>query len=186
MVEKRGHLQIVTLPPAMKTCDHPGCSYNVFGKDKNTGKRYCKKHQYLRTDIKKKIRKKPLKERNWKLSRNKQGFDPFQWGFENEYEMFMDIWAKSDKKSKISGRGLEYFLGREQWVNCFAHILNKKNFPLYRYNPDNILLIHPYEHYLIDHGTVSERVEYFENFQEADFNVFYSLQEKLKEIYKKI
>lgn len=40
----------------MKTCDHENCSYPVFGSDKKTGKRYCKNHQYLRTDLNKTIR----------------------------------------------------------------------------------------------------------------------------------
>lgn len=35
----------------MKLCDVGGCNNPSFGKDKNTGKPYCKSHQYLRSDL---------------------------------------------------------------------------------------------------------------------------------------
>jgi len=41
----------------MRTCESPNCNYPVFGTDKNTGKGFCKGHQFLRTDKTPKQRK---------------------------------------------------------------------------------------------------------------------------------
>lgn len=35
----------------MKSCEAPGCEFPSWGKDKITGIRYCRNHQYLRTDL---------------------------------------------------------------------------------------------------------------------------------------
>lgn len=37
----------------MRICSHDNCGVRVFGTDKNTRLGYCKSHQYLRTDLKK-------------------------------------------------------------------------------------------------------------------------------------
>lgn len=36
----------------MKKCEVDNCNENSFGRDRKTGIRYCKRHQYLRTDAK--------------------------------------------------------------------------------------------------------------------------------------
>lgn len=41
-----------------KICEVTGCMYPVFGTDKITGKHYCGRHQYKRTDLKKKRQEK--------------------------------------------------------------------------------------------------------------------------------
>jgi hypothetical protein len=184
----------------MRTCCLPNCIYPVFGTDTNTKKGYCKNHQSFRTDLKRsslfpkkqkpKITtiksKKEQIEKFARIARMKYGFDPYQWGFDNELEMFTDIWMRSNKKSVISGRDLQYLISSDLWYSCFAHILNKNHFKLYKLNPDNIMLIHPYEHYLIDHGTLKERIEYMEVYPETDFNIFYDKKNILKEEYNKI
>lgn len=160
----------------MKTCDVHGCSYPVFGTDKNNKKRYCKTHQFLRTDIIKKIRKKTVKDRNEKLAINKLDFDVFQWGFEREDELFDWIWEHRPHYSQISKRSLEKVT---LYHAMFAHILPKGKFPLYRYNPNNILLVHPLEHVLIDQGTSSARRNYVKENPTADFGIFYQKKELL-------
>ena len=47
----------------MRTCEKAGCSNPVFGTDKKTKIGYCRNHQYLRSDLKKFINKKTLKEK---------------------------------------------------------------------------------------------------------------------------
>lgn len=182
----------------MRICCLPNCNYPVFGTDKNTRKGYCKIHQPFRTDLKNKFQKKQKPKRTTRksraiqiekfgrIARMKYNFDPYQWEFDNELEMFDDIWLRSNKKSIISGRDLQYLISSELWYSCFAHILNKNHFKLYKFNPHNIMLIHPYEHYLIDHGPLQERIEYMETFPEADFNIFYDKQKTLKEEYNEI
>ena len=38
----------------MRTCEFPNCDNPVFGTDKRTGRGFCKFHQYMRVDLKKK------------------------------------------------------------------------------------------------------------------------------------
>lgn len=170
----------------MKLCSISNCKNPVFGTDKNTKKGFCKPHQGFRTDIKKFIRKKTHKERVLSLKRNKYNFDPTQWSFSSELEMFKKLWEVSDKKSALSERNLKNLENSDVWINCFAHILNKNHFPLFRFNPENIMIIHPYEHYLIDHGRIKDRINYIEEFSKTDFNIFYKQQTLLKEKYKLI
>lgn len=164
----------------MKTCDVHGCTFPVFGTDKNTKKRYCKKHQFLRTDTIKKIRKKRVKERNEALAHNKLDFDVFQWGFEDEATMFDWVWEDRQHVSQVSGILLDDVT---LYHAMFAHILPKGKFPLYRYNPNNILLVHPLEHVLIDQGSSSARKNYVRENPTADFNVFYNKKELLLSQY---
>lgn len=170
----------------MKNCSIDNCKFPVFGTDKKTKKGYCKYHQSYRTDIKKNIPKSTLKERNEKLLRNKVDFDPLQWGFKSELLLFYSLWKDSNKKSQISNRDLKYLEGLQTWINCFAHVLCKNKFPLFRYNPENIIICHPFEHYLIDQGTIKDKVDYIEYYNDANFNIFYNKYQQLKEIYPKI
>lgn len=165
-----------------KKCDVQGCDNPVFGTDKNNKKRYCRKHQYLRSDIIKAVKKRSLEERNKKLARNKEDFDVFKYGFHGEREMFEFLWETKSHKSEISGRNLENIA---LFFSMFAHILDKKKFPLFRYNPENIMIIHPMEHVLIDAGSASSRQKYKEEFPSANFMEFYLRKEELLKQYPK-
>ena len=48
-----------------------------------------------------------------------------------------------------------------------------------RENKDNILLVTPYEHKLLDHGTKEARDKY-ENQNDCSFDIFYNKREALK------
>lgn len=166
----------------MKECDVIGCSYPVFGTDKNNKKRYCKKHQFLRTDISHSIKRKNVQSRNEKLQKNKYGFDPFQWGFTSESEMFDWIWTNRPHKSEISGLDLNRV---QLFYAMFAHILSKNKYPLFRYNPENILLVLPVEHVLIDQGSASARRKYLIEVPTTDFSIFYNKKIQLENEYPK-
>lgn len=165
-----------------KKCEVVGCDNPVFGTDKNTKKRYCRRHQYLRSDVIKAVRKKSVAERNKKLARNKQDFDVFQYGFRGERQLFEYLWDVKAHKSEISGRDLEQIT---LFFSMFAHVLDKKKYPLFRYNPENIMIIHPEEHVLVDAGSVSSRNKYQEEHPSADFNIFYQRKEELLKQYPK-
>ena len=165
-----------------KKCDVIGCENPVFGTDKNNKKRYCRKHQYLRSDVIKAIKKKSLEDRNKKLARNKQEFDVFKYGFHGERELFDYLWSVRSHKSEISGRNLEDIT---LYFSMFAHVLDKKRFPLFRYNPDNIMLVHPMEHVLIDAGSASSRKKYQEEFPSTYFINFYLRKQELFKLYPK-
>ena len=98
-----------------------------------------------------------------------------------EMNLFKEIWNARPHVSEISGRNLEVFAGRMSMLfpNMFAHILDKKNYPNERNNPDNIMLVHPEEHTLIDQGTEKQRKEYEKKYN-CSFDIFYKKKEKLK------
>lgn len=65
--------------------------------------------------------------------------------FKNQIEMFKWIWENRPHVSEVSGEPLLY-PGHRQWHWQFAHILNKGSYPLWKLNPDNIMLLLPEEH----------------------------------------
>jgi hypothetical protein len=131
----------------MKTCKHPSCSYPVFGKG------YCKSHQYLRID------KKPKKI----LARTeKKPFHKIDWGFTSQIDLFSALWDANYNENgfiicKYTGEKLNKYFNTEQLLSCCAHLLNKKNWPLFKYNPENIRIVFPEFHRIVDQGTMEDR-----------------------------
>jgi len=103
--------------------------------------------------------------------------------FKSQVELFNYIWKHSDKKSQISGCELKDFKGTKLWLNCFAHVLDKKNYPKYRLLEDNVWLTHPKEHQFLDQGTEEQRKAYEKQYN-CSFNEFYKKREELKIKYK--
>jgi len=96
-------------------------------------KGYCKFHQYLRKDVKVyQYKKKPTGEK----------------------ALFEEIWDERPRVSFLSGKELDFS------VSIFAHVLNKKDFSNYRLNKENIILLTPDEHFLLDMGTAAQREKY--------------------------
>ena len=107
-----------------------------------------------------------------------------------EKQIFDEIIATREHKSFISGVGLDEHLASILCYSCCAHIIPKKghlqlDFPnkaarenLLRLNPDNIVLITPHEHFLIDQGTQYQRDAY-EKEHNCSFSKFYEKKEEL-------
>lgn len=107
-------------------------------------------------------------------------------------KIFLSIWEQRNKRSVISGADLSGLINTSFFVNCFAHVIPKKghnrlNFTstkqreeLLVYNEQNILLVSPKEHHLIDHGTEEQRREYERKFN-CSFDVFFNYKENLLE-----
>ncbi len=166
-----------------RKCSFSECDYPVFGTDKNTGKGYCKSHQWNRTDTSKRISKSSVERRNYKLSRNKYEFNPLKWGFSSEISIFWHLWIIKPHKSEVSGKKLTTC----QWMLCyFAHVLSKNKYPLYRYNPDNFMLVTEKEHHLIDQGNAEQRKKYENENPGADFSVFFNKKKLLLKEYNLI
>jgi hypothetical protein len=140
----------------MKTCSQPECIWPVFSHN------FCKRHQYLRTDLKKPESKsfgiakrsprKPLRPR-------------LDFGFESQPDLFAFMWekAKNEKREiicKYTGEHLEEIVlhrGTTKWLSCFAHVLNKKNYPYFRLFPCNIRVVFPEFHTIVDQGSSDDR-----------------------------
>ena len=91
-----------------------------------------------------------------------------------ELELFKEIWEERIHISFLSGTPIKYFD-----VKCFAHVLNKGKYPKFRLNKDNIVLLTPTEHNLLDAGTQLARDKYA-FITESNWEKITNLKEKLK------
>ena len=140
----------------MKTCQHEGCSWPVWSSG------FCKFHQRDRADFK------PYKFKQRKPT--------------GEMDVFLEAWSERPHKSEISGKPLDKYEGTEFFPNLFAHICDKKNYPKFRLNKDNLFFVTPWEHILIDQGTREQRLKY-ERECDCSFQEFYVRREQLKQEY---
>jgi hypothetical protein len=132
-----------------KTCKC-GCGWPVFS---HGYARYC---QSKRTD-----NKKP-KYPKIKVTQVKDFSRKPDFGFSDQIEMFHALWDNAgDEKGYITcpftGIHLNGFFGTDLWVNCFLHILSKKNYPYFKLNPANIVIAYHEFHRIVDAGTQKER-----------------------------
>ena len=76
----------------------------------------------------------------------------------SQKELFEFVWATREHVSEVSGKPL---LPRHdcRWHWQFAHILSKGQYPSFKLNPDNIMLMLPEEH------TIQERFQVFKDRQ---------------------
>lgn len=106
------------------------------------------------------------------------------YGFTDQVSLFNHIWDTREHKSQVSGRVIHIQKASDYWYSCFAHLLAKSAYPRYYLNPDNIWLLLPIEHQLVDQGTLGERKKY-EQLWNCSFNKFYDLQRKLRKQYER-
>lgn len=164
----------------MKTCSYKDCPWPVFSSG------YCKAHQHCRTDDKYKRSQQASKERSAikrhkVLSKSKSVSEATEWGYIKQIDMFYDLWDNMDKPRMclVSGRPLDKWWGKPMWVNCFAHILPKKNYRHYKLNPRNIMVVDPEVHTLFDQGTQAQRDAY----PSWNWSILYERVEELKKEY---
>jgi len=174
----------------MKKCNFEPCSFDSFSNG------YCQRHQYLRTDDKwlNKAQNKTVQPRSpirrYKLpTLNEQGLKTpqttktellFSFGFKNQKEMFDFIWSSREHICQISGSNLDLVpKSRRHW--CMAHIIPKSLYPYFKLKEDNILLLHPDVHGMVDNFTEDLR----EKHKEVNFILWFALQEQKKIEYKK-
>lgn len=72
-------------------------------------------------------------------------------GFKSEWDMFHSIWTTRPKKSFLSGKPINLLPEDLLWVNIFAHVLPKGKYPQLKYEPENIIMVLPEEHYAMDY-----------------------------------
>jgi hypothetical protein len=112
-------------------------------------------------------------------------------------ELYYQIMYDRPNYSEISGKPLGQYLSKSTFFfSCFAHIIPKsgpstiavpkdikKTF--LKFNEDNVMLVTPEEHHLIDHGTEEGRAKYEQEYG-CSFNVFFEKKERLLEELKMI
>lgn len=167
----------------MKICLFDGCTNPVYSH------LFCKYHQNKRTD------RKAMETKN-KAVQPRSPINPykrttpdkselkttkkellFSFGFNNQKEMFDFVWLTRPHICQISGSNLDLVpKDRRHW--CCAHILNKKNYPFYKLNSENILLVHPDVHYCVDNFTEDMRKKY-----DYNFDLWFDLVNFMKQKY---
>lgn len=157
------------MPNLCKNCNR----YPVFGGGMCL---YC---QYMRTD------KKPTKIRPRKKQKE-------QYGFKSQPEVFENVWNKYEDERGfhycwLTGVQIDRFWGnsRESWM--FAHVLPKGRFPKWKLNPDNIRLLHPDVHTLVDNYTSDMENETHEldgRATKINFKRWFNLQNELRRRYE--
>jgi hypothetical protein len=115
-----------------KQCNHKGCTFNQFGGG------YCRNHQWLRTDKKRKPKPKrtPIRKRSIKQTKLLGERKLLQ---TKDWEFYLEIW---DERDHICFETDQY-LGNEPQTLFFHHVLEKgiRRYKKYRHCKWNIVLI---------------------------------------------
>lgn len=132
-----------------KICKDSACSRNVFGGG------YCRYHQWKRTD------KKPKRLAKRAIRKTVKAYD---FGFDTQPQVFKHVYfiAKKPIVCPVSGRDITDCMNGpiEHWIKHFAHILPKSKYTYWKFNPENILILHPEVHHIFDQGTQEDRDKY--------------------------
>jgi hypothetical protein len=105
-------------------------------------------------------------------------------GFKSQVE-WMEYQDTKHRDSKgrlfcyLTGKEIPYKKGDDMWFSCFAHILPKGLYPLWKLNPENCKVLYPSVHTLVD----NYRSEYRDAYPEIDFDKWFGLQEHMKKKY---
>ncbi len=89
-------------------------------------------------------------------------------------ELYTEIWNEREHVSFISGAPL-YEFNR----SLFAHVLAKGKYKALAYDKRNIVLLTPYEHSLLDHGTEHLREKYAKENPRCDWRRLFDLRDEL-------
>jgi len=142
----------------VKTCLCPKCGNYPFAE------KYCKWHQYMRTD-------KNIKQTQQKAVRLKARKST------GELELFNNIAEERGNFSEISG----IFIYNLKPSN-FHHILPKSKYPKLRLIKYNVIVLTYTEHQLLHFGNEKQREEYAEMMLNAGYQVDWREIEKRKEM----
>ena len=101
----------------------------------------------------------------------------------SQISLFNDIWASTEHKCQLTGKSLSDIIPYSTfWFSCFAHILPKGKYPKFKYNIENILLVHPDVHYQLDFGTKESQIKHIGS---GGMDKWNKLREELLRVYPK-
>jgi hypothetical protein len=152
-----------------KQCSEPNCDGNVFAKN------LCLYHQYKRklgTKKKREGKYTRIKRKSLKKALNE---DIISFGFKDQVELFNHIWETQSHVCWLTKRPLP-----EKDIRMFAHVLRKRKYTYFKLNPDNIRLLLPTIHDLVDNF----KEEYREQLPHIDFDSWFNLQDEMKIKYE--
>jgi len=80
------------------------------------------------------------------------------WGFKSQVDLFNHLWDSYPHYCWYTGKSLVKFRdNKDMRYRCCAHIIPKGKFPLFKLNEENVRLVHPDFHRIVDQGTQEER-----------------------------
>lgn len=162
----------------MKTCKQ--CDFPVFSHG------YCKAHQFLRKD-EKHLNSLNKKKKAYNIpKRKKDKKHRVDFGFKTQVQMFEYIHDSEIEKNGcltcfVTGQpilNIEKF--SSLWFCLFAHVIRKSDATYWKLNPDNIRILLPSIHTLVDNFVEDHRRDY----PNVDFDKWFNLQDQMKEDYK--
>jgi hypothetical protein len=160
----------------MKTCSASNCISPVFSHG------FCQGHQKQRTDDKYNRTYKSNKGIPKYTDKKRDVLTSF--GFDDQISMFQALWEQAKDKNGMvvcpyTGERLNRFYNTDLWVNCFMHVLCKKNYRYFKLNPANIRIGFPDFHTLVDQGTAEQKAQH----PLWRFDLWYNDVEKMKQDY---
>jgi hypothetical protein len=162
----------------MKTCKQ--CDFPVFSHG------YCKHHQFLRKD-EKYLNSLSKKKKVYNIpSKNKDKKERVDFGFKTQVQMFDHLYDSQIKENGhltcwLSGEPiLNIEKGSSLYYSMFAHVLRKGKYTYWKLNPENIRIIQPLLHGIVDNWVD----EYTTTYPNIDFNKWFSLQDEMQERYR--
>lgn len=95
-----------------------------------------------------------------------------------ELSMFKEIWNERPHISFLTGENLDKY-ENGFFISCFAHVFSKKAYPELRLDKENIILLTPKEHLLLDQGTDSQREQYSKE-TGCEWDIIYEYKDKIR------
>jgi len=108
------------------------------------------------------------------------------WGYTSQPKMFDALWDKALKEGKgeiicpFTGHKLRQYENTTFWYNCFAHVLPKGQYTYWKLNPNNIRIVYPLFHSIVDNGAMYQR----ETYKTWDWDAWDRLTEELEKEYE--
>ena len=161
-----------------KKCQAPDCDRDVFSNN------YCQVHSYMRTD--KKWLKSLLKQhkKGNTVIKSKPAKDKKLFPFKDQIDVFKYVWETNPHVCWLTGVPINFAPLSSQWISSMAHVLRKGTYTYFKLNPDNIRILQPMVHDLVDNF----RPQYRKMYDWVDFDKWFRLQDDMRieyEIFKR-
>lgn len=157
-----------------KKCQALDCDRDVFSHN------FCQAHQYMRKDEKwLQGLLKQYKRGNAKIKpKKKQTKSLFP--FKNQIEVFNYVWDTQPHRCWLTEVPINFAPMSSQWISSMAHVLRKGQFTYWKLNPENIRILQPTIHELVDNF----QPQYITLYDWIDFDKWFDLQKQLEQEYE--
>ena len=119
-------------------------------------------------------------ERNKVYAERRKLKEPVKRKKTGELDLFKEIYDERPRLCFVTKASLDtpYFRRRSVFPQLFHHVLSKGAYPSYRLNKENIIMVHPEVHHLIETKSLIDLAAFNKGYLEV-----FALKEKLKSEY---